>query len=149
MKRFLTIMVVLVFMALWASSVCACPTDRQPEPPVAIAPLPEAPGEVEGNLAEITGAFDRGEERSEIVHLKLGRSYWVSAAGCPRAGDIKVALMEGGEVKVERASGSPGFCFTPSKTGDYTFKTKLVSTRHGSWGNVKARIVELSKSCDN
>ena len=150
MKRFLIILVIAVVSMFWncgQNAYAYCMPSSQPEPTQEVASLPGAPGKTIGNLTEISDAFDRGESKTETIYLKKGQSYWVSAAGCPRAGNIKISLIKDEKVLAEDTNYSPNFCFKAEETGNHTFKTKLISTEHGDWGNVKARMVQLSEQC--
>lgn len=151
MKKLLVAVSLLMFLLFGAQDAYTqppCQPSPQPATPGKVASLPDAPGRMADNLAEIEGAFDRGESRKRTVYLKKGTSYWVSAAGCPRAGNIKIYIAQNGQELSENESYDPRFCFTPQESGDYTFWTKLVTTLQNSrWGNVKSRIVQLEKPC--
>lgn len=98
---------------------------------------------------KIKSEFDRGDQKFADVTLKKGEIYRASAAGCPRAGNIKLKVTKDGKEYASSDSAySPQFCFRAPESGTYTFIVKLETTLQGSsWGNVDSCFYQSSLSC--
>jgi hypothetical protein len=137
-----TAFVVALILALWVELGHA--QSCQP------AARPSNPAPVSQDLrVRIAGDFSLNEEKTRTTLLESGKSYWLSAAGCPRMGRIRMAVVDtdGKTVKVHEGH-APSFCFSPLKSGNYTVKiTALTLNGSNSWGSIDAGLT--ASQCKN
>lgn len=124
-----------VLLASWAGVAAAqsCPPASRPSNPAAGS---------QALRAQIVGDFRLNEERSRSLEADAGKSYWFSAAGCPRMGRIRIAVVNADGKTVQTNEGySPSLCFIPEGTGKYTFKVTAASlSGSNSWGSIDAGL---------
>lgn len=97
----------------------------------------------------IVGDFSLNEEKSRSTRLEAGKGFWISGAGCPRMGRIRVAVVDAGGKTVKSNEGfSPSFCFRPEQSGNYTVKVTALSLNgSNSWGSIDAGLAD--SQCKN
>jgi len=127
--------VVALVLVVWAELgyTQSCHTDTRPSNP---APVGQA------LHVRIAGDFRLHEEKTRTTQLTAGKRYWISAAGCPRMGQIslKMADAHGKTVQVDEGD-APAFCFSPPKSGKYTIKLRALSlTGANRWGSIDAGL---------
>lgn len=133
-----TALIVMVWVKL--AHTQSCHPDTRPSNP---APM---------SLAlhmRVAGDFRLHEEKTRTTQLQAGKSYWLSAAGCPRMGQIRLAVLDarGKTVQVDEDD-APSFCFTPQKSGKYTVKLRALSlTGSNTWGSIDAGLA--ASQCKN
>jgi len=137
-----TALVVALVLALWVElgHAQSCPPASRPSNP--------APASQDLRV-RIAGDFRLNEEKAKSIQLESGKRYWLSAAGCPRMGRIRMAVVDadGKTVKVNEGY-APSFCFSPQKRGNYTVKiTALTLNGSNSWGSIDAGLAE--SQCKN
>jgi hypothetical protein len=129
--------VVALVLASWAdvASAQSCHTGTPPRDP---APA----SQTAGVRVRIAGDFDLNETDTREIQAEAGKSYWLSAAGCPRMGRIRVAILDaaGKTVKVNEGF-APSLCFTPQSSGKYTVQvTALSLTGSNAWGSIDSGL---------
>ena len=127
--------VVSVILASWAGVAVAqtCHTAARPSDPAPVSQVVRA---------RIAGDFSLNEERTREIQVEAGKSYWLSAAGCPRMGNIRIAIVDAGGKTIKTDEGySPSLCFSPERSGKYTIKVTATSLmRSYSWGSIDAAL---------
>jgi len=128
-------LVVALILTLWVKlgHTQSCHPDTRPSNP---APASQA------LHVRIAGDFRWNEEKTRTTQLTAGKNYWLSAAGCPRMGRIRMAVVDasGKTVQVDEGD-APSFCFSPQKSGKYTVKLRALSlTGSNTWGSIDAGL---------
>ncbi len=96
-----------------------------------IRPANPTPVRAQSCLMQALREFGLNEESASTLVLEKGKSYWFSASGCPKMGNIGLYILNSEGAVVKQASSySPSFCFTPQATGKYTVKAKALSLMH-------------------
>lgn len=137
-----TAFVVALVLVLWAAvaSAQSCPPASRPSNPTPVG---------QDLRVRIVGDFSLNEEKTRSTQLDSGKSYWLSAAGCPRMGRIRMAVVDtnGKTVKMDEGH-APSFCFSPQKSGNYTVKITAVTLKgSNSWGSIDAGLA--ASQCKN
>ncbi len=137
-----TALVVALILTLWVKlgSAQSCHPDTRPRNP---APAGQA------LHVRIAGDFRLHEEKTRTTQLKAGKSYWLSAAGCPRMGRMRLAVVHAsGKTMHAEEGNAPSFCFRPPKSGKYAVKLRALSlTGANSWGSIDAGLA--ASQCTN
>ena len=130
-----TTLVVAMVMATLAKGASAqtCHTATRPSNPAPTTQLV---------VTRIAGDFSLNEERTREIQIEAGKSCWLSAAGCPRMGRIRVAIVDAaGKTVKEEVGYSPSLCFSAEQSGKYTVKVAALSLRSGyGWGSIDAGL---------
>ena len=69
-----------------------------------------------------------GERAVSTVAVQRGKSYWFSASGCPKMGNISISVLDaGGAVLKQAKSYSPTLCYRAERDGAVTVEVKALS----------------------
>lgn len=132
---------VMALTLVWGMSMArtagaqSCHTGTRPANPAPVSQV---------FVTRIAGDFSLNEEDTREIKVEAGKSYWLSAAGCPRMGRIQVAVTDANGKTVQSDDGySPSACFSPTTSGKYTVKVTAKSlTGSNPWGSIDAAVAE-------
>lgn len=126
----------LLFISKTAFAWCA----PAPIPANPVSVVKTGTGDTSDCIVKVLRSFNKGEEVIEEVMLTRGTSYWFSASGCPRMGNISISVVNSnGELVKESVGYSPNFCFQADNDGAYSVKVKAVSmTGTSTYGNIES-----------
>ncbi len=75
------------------------------------------------------------------MNLVAGKSYWFAASGCPRMGNIRIAVTKAGKTMKSDEGHQPSICVKVETTGSYSIRVKALSlTRSSSWGSIDSAL---------